>query len=151
MKHITVLLLFLLTFSLSAQERLLNTGLSIEEQQAFVGMMLSDIIEQFGPPRTVAAARGIELWQDDVVFHYTGVDFYICRNRVWQVRFNATHGISNGDRKEAVLLTFGESAIDMNEYILLPINGKDWPLMLRINFNNNENVSAIFLYHPYFE
>jgi hypothetical protein len=56
-----------------------------------------------------------------------------------------------GDRKETVLLTLGDLAEDMEEYVLLPIDGKDWPLMLKINFNNNENVSAIFLYHPYFQ
>ena len=151
MKYAAIFLFFLFTFSLNAQERSLNTGMSIEEQQALVGMMLSDVIDRFGPPRTVAAARGIELWQDDVVFQYTGVDFYIYRNRVWQIRFNATHGISNGDRKDVVMFNLGDAVIDMNEYVLLPIDGKDWPLMLRINFNSSENVSSIFLYHPYFE
>ena len=152
MKHLSfLLLLFLLAFPLWSQERPLNTGLSTEEQQAFVGMMLADVIEQFGSPRTVATARGIELWQDDVVFQYTGVDFYIFRNRVWQVRFNATHGISNGERKEAVLLTLGNKAEDMGGYVLLPIDSKDYPLMLRVNFNNAGNVNAIFLYHPNFQ
>ena len=152
MKHLSLLLLlFLLIFSVESQERPLNTGLSIEEQQAFVGMMLTDVIERFGPPRTVAVARGIELWQDDVVFHYTGVDFYVSRNRVWQVRFSATHGVSNGDRKEAVLLTLGSTAEDMGGYVLLPINSKDYPLMLRVNFNNTGIVNAIFLYHPNYQ
>jgi len=151
MKLTIFLLLLFLTFSLHAQERPLNTGLSIEEQQAFVGMMLSEVIDRFGPPRTVAVARGIELWQDDVVFRYTGVDFYIFRDRVWQVRFLATHGVSIGDRKETVLHTLGEMAEDMEEYVLLPIDGQNWPLILRVNFNNDENVNAIFLYHPYFQ
>jgi len=145
------LLLFFLSFSLHAQERHLNTGLSIEEQQAFVGLMLSEVIERFGPPRSVAVARGNELWQDDVVLRYTGVDFYVFRDRVWQVRFVTTHGISNGDRKEAALHVLGDSAEDMNEYALLSIDGEYWPLMLRVNFNNNGIVNAIFLYHPYFE
>ena len=152
MKHAIIsLLLLLFILQLNAQERPLNTGMDTEDQQALIGMMLSDVIEQFGPPRTVAAARGIELWQDDVVFQYTGVDFYIYRNRVWQVRFNSTHGVSNGNHKEAVMLTLGELAVDMNEYVLLSIDGKEWPLMLRVNFNSNGNVSSIFLYHPYFQ
>jgi len=148
--------------------------------------MLSDIIERYGPPRAVTAARGIDLWQDDVVFHYTGVDFYIFRDRVWQVRFNTTHGISIGESKSVVMLKLGNipsaeqeivnadsenddsslttsagrisvnsennnsSVQDMGDYLLLPISGKTWPLMLRINFNNTGHVNAIFLYNPEF-
>ena len=129
----------------------MNTGLSIEEQQEFVGMMLSEVIERYGPPRSVAVARGVELWQDDVVFRYTGVDFYIFKDRIWQVRFNTTYGITNGDRKDVVLLTLGESAEDMEDYVLLAIDGKDWPLLLRVNFNNDMKVNAIYLYQLFFQ
>jgi hypothetical protein len=148
-----ILLIIILIFStiqIFSQERPLNTGLSLEEQQAFIGSM-SDIIERYGPPRSVAVARGTELWQDDVVFRYTGVDFYVFRDRVWQVRFNTTHSISNGDRKDVVLLTLGETVVDMGEFVLLQIDGKDWELVLRVNFNDNQIVNAIYLYHPYFQ
>jgi len=143
-------LLVFIIFPLYAQERPLNAGLSIGEQQTFIGMMLTDVIERFGSPRTVASARGAEIWQDDVVFQYTGVDFYIFRDRVWQVRFITTHGISNGDPKAAVLLTLGDAAEDKGDHILLPVTGNDWPLMLRININNTGQVNAIFLYRPDF-
>jgi hypothetical protein len=148
----TALLLFLLLSALqvNAQERPLNIGLSIEEQHAFIGMMLSDVIDRFGPPRTVAAVRGIELWQDDVVFQYTGVDFYILRDRVWQVRFNTTHGISNGEPKASVLLTLGSTAEDKGDHVFMPIAGKNWPLTLRVNINDTGRVSAIFLYRTDF-
>ncbi|MCL2806241.1 MAG: hypothetical protein FWD26_09910 [Treponema sp.] len=143
-------LMFFLIFPLWPQERPLNTGLSNDEQYAFIGLMVSDVIERYGPPRTVAAARGIELWQDDVIFQYTGVDFYIFRDRVWQVRFSATHGISNGDSKTAVLLALGNrmggSPQDRDDHLLLPVSGKNWPLMLRVNFNSSGQTSAIFLY-----
>jgi len=149
MKPAFLILLILLHISLLwAQERPLNTGLTAKEQYAFIGMMLSDIIEKYGPPRTVAAARGNELWQDDVVFQYTGVDFYIFKDRVWQVKFSTTHDISIGDKKPAVLLIFGEKAEDMEDHVLMAIDGYDWPLMLRVNFNNTENVVSIFLYRP---
>jgi len=145
-----LLILFFLTLPLIAQERPLNTGLSTGEQYAFIGMMLSEIIDNYGPPRTVSAVRGNELWQDDVVFHYTGVDFYIYRDRIWQVRFVTTHGISNGDPKAAVLLTLGDAALDMGNYVLLSISGNNWPLMLRINLNEAGQVNAMFLYRPDF-
>jgi len=149
MKQILLLLLILfLTFPSWAQERPLNTGLSNEEQYAFIGMMIEKIIENYGPPRSVAAARGVDLWQDDVVFQYTGVDFYIYIDRVWQVKFVTTHDVSIGNKKAEVILTLGETAKDMEDHILLAIDGFDWPLTLRINFNDKESVTSIFLYRP---
>jgi len=145
-----LLLIFQFIFPLAAQERPLNTGLSNEDQYSFIGMTIADVFEKFGPPRTVAAARGAEIWQDDVIFNYTGVDFYFYRDRVWQVKFVTTHGVSNGDRKRSVLLTLGEKAEDNKDHILVPVEGKDWSLMMRINFNNTENVNAIFLYRADF-
>jgi hypothetical protein len=156
MKPLVLLsLLLLFIFPLNSQERPLNTGLSNDEQLSFIGMMMKDVVEKYGPPRTVAAARGIEPWQDDVVFQYTGVDFYIFKDRVWQVKFTTTQGtsffgISNGEPKSAVLLTLGNRAQDRGDHILLPISGKDWPLMLRVNFNNTNRVNSIFLYRPDF-
>ena len=149
MKPAFFILLILFHVSLIwTQERHLNTGLSAEEQYAFIGMTLSDVIDNYGPPRTVAAARGNELWQDDVVFQYTGVDFYIFKDRVWQVKFSKTHDISIGDKKSAVLLTLGEKAEDLEDHVLMAMDSYEWPLMLRVNFNDKENVISIFLYRP---
>ena len=164
MKHGIFFQLLFLIFPLfpallDAQERPLNTGLSPDEQYAFIGMTLEELVDRFGPPRTVAAVRGIEPWQDDVVFQYTGVDFYIHINRVWQVQFATTHGISHGNRKTAVMLILGNiasegaAAEDKGDHALVPVANRDWPLMIRINFNNEENtgqVTAIFLYRPDF-
>jgi len=44
---------------------------------SFVGMKVAELVERFGPPIAVFAVRGNEIWQDDVVFRYTGVDFYM--------------------------------------------------------------------------
>ena len=151
MKQVSFLpLLILLALPLLAQERPLNTGLSNDEQYSFIGMTLEELIQRFGPPRTVTAARGNEIWQDDVVFHYTGVDFYIFRDRVWQVSFDSTHGISNRDTKWSVLQTLGSLAEDRGDHALMPITGRNWPLMLRVNFNNAWQVTSIFLYRTDF-
>jgi len=154
--YLFIILIFSLhVLPLHSQERPLNTGLSNDEEYAFIGMTLSEMLERFGPPRSVASARGIELWQDDVVFHYTGVDFYVFKDRVWQVKFATTRGISVGDRKEAVLLTLGSAAEDRGDFLLLPITGANarimWPLFIRINFTNTGLVNAIFLYRPDFQ
>ena len=162
MKQISfIFFLTLIYLPLSAQERPLNTGLSNDEQYALIGITLEELIDRFGPPRTVAAARGTETWQDDVVFQYTGVDFYIYINRVWQIQFTTTHGISHGNRKTAVLQTLGFYAFsaasgisggeaeDKGDHILMPVTSRDWPLMLRVNFNSDDTtgqVTAIFIY-----
>ena len=131
-------------------------GLSNEERLSFVGMMMADLIERFGSPRTVITERGNEPWQDDVVFQYNGVDFYIFRDRVWQVKIASTHGVSNGDRKPAALGALGSSLPgneieDRGDHVLLRITGRDWPLVIRVNFNNPGNtgiVTAIYIYRP---
>jgi len=150
MKKALLLLLFLVfTFPLIAQNQPIYTGLSNDEQLSFVGMMMQDLLERFGSPRSVIAERGNEVWQDDVVFQYNGADFYIYRDRIWQVKLASTHGISNGDRKSAALLVMGNNAQDKGDHALLSITGRNWPLMMRVNFNNTSNsgvVTAIYIY-----
>jgi hypothetical protein len=125
-------------------------GLNIDDQLSFVGMMLADLLERFGPPRSVITERGNEPWQDDVVFQYNGADFYIYRDRIWQVKLASTYGISNGDRKAAVLLALGNSVEDKEDHVLMAISGRSWPLMMRVNFNNTGQVTAIYIYRPDF-
>ena len=148
-----MLLLFFLALPLMAQNQPVYAGLSDDEQLSFVGMMMADLLERHGPPRSVIAERGNEVWQDDVVFQYNGADFYIYRDRVWQVKLASTHGISNGDRKAAVLLILGNKAEEKGDHAILPIAGKNWPLIMRVNFSNTSNtgqVTAIYIYRPDF-
>jgi len=144
------LLLLFFIFPLFAQNQPIYAGLDVNEQLSLVGMMMADLLERFGPPRSVVSERGNEPWQDDVVFQYNGADFYIYRDRIWQVKLASTHGISNGDKKAAVLLALGNSAVDKEDHALLAINGKSWPLMMRVNFNNTGLVTAIYIYRSDF-
>jgi hypothetical protein len=150
MKRFFTLSLLFLSFPLFAQNQPVYAGLNSEEQLSLVGMMMADLLEKFGPPRSVICERGAEPWQDDVVFQYNGADFYIYRDRIWQVKLASTQGISNGDKKAAVLLTLGNKAEEKEDYALVAINGKNWPLMLRVNFNNTGLVTAIYIYRPDF-
>jgi hypothetical protein len=142
--------LFLLFIPLFAQNQPVYASLDADEQLSFVGMMMADLLERFGPPRSVISERGGEPWQDDVVFQYNGADFYIYRDRIWQVKFASTHGISNGDKKAAALLILGKNAEDKEDHALIAIDGKSWPLMMRVNFNNTGLVTAIYIYRPDF-
>jgi hypothetical protein len=150
MKRFFTLLLLFLSFPLFAQNQPIYVGLNTDEQLSLVGMMMADLLAKFGPPRSVICERGAEPWQDDVVFQYNGADFYIYRDRIWQVKLASTHGISNGDKRAAVLLTLGSKAEEKEDYALVAINGKNWPLMLRVNFNNTGLVTAIYIYRPDF-
>ncbi|MDR2096894.1 MAG: hypothetical protein LBP37_00050, partial [Spirochaetaceae bacterium] len=96
-------------------------------------------------PDSVYASRGIEPWQDDVVFEYPGVDFYIYKDKVWQLGLDAGHGISKGDPRAAVMLVLGETARDNEKYILGKLRDTSWPVEWRFNIEGGK-VSAIYLY-----
>jgi hypothetical protein len=141
-------LLLFVSFQLSAQQSVpANTA---DDQLSFVGMTVAGMLERLGPPRAVNTARGAEPWQDDVVFHYSTGDFYVYGDRVWQIKLASFNGISNGDRKAAALLVLGNTAEDRGDHVLSSVTGKDWPLTIRVNFNNSGRVSAIYIYRPDF-
>lgn len=146
MKRAVFLPLLFISFSVFAQQ----TVFAADEKLSFVGMTLADVIERFGAPEIVSSARGIELWQDDVVFQYAEGDFYIHRDRVWQVRLSSACGVSVRERKAAVILILGNTAEDRGNHVLFPVSGRDWPLMLRVNFNDSGLVSEIYIYRPDF-
>ena len=117
------------------------------DPSSFVGMRLEEVFARFGLPRTVYAARGGESWQDDVVFVYGEGDFYIFRDRVWQVGITSIFGIKIGDAKAAAVLALGERARDEGNHLLLDIAGYGWPLSLRVNFDAGR-ISAMYIYRP---
>jgi len=110
-----------------------------------IGLRLEDLFMRFGAPRTVHAARGDEDWQDDVVFVYNEWDFYIYRDRVWQIGLKSGYGVKIGDPKAAAVLALADKAQDKGDYLLYPITGGVWPLSLRVNFNSGR-ISSIFVY-----
>jgi hypothetical protein len=120
-----------------------------DEIVPIIGLSLEDLFQRFGAPRTVHAARGEENWQDDVVFVYGDRDFYIYRDRVWQIGLKSGYGVKTGDAKAAALLVFADKAQDMGDYLLYPIAGGAWPLSLRVNFNAGK-ISGMFVYRTDF-
>jgi hypothetical protein len=118
-----------------------------------IGLRLEDLFLRFGAPKAVHAARGDEDWQDDVVFIYNEWDFYIYRDRVWQVGLKSGYGVKIGDTKAAAVLALADKAqaphLDEGDYLLYPITGGVWPLSLRVNFNAGR-ISGIFVYRTDF-
>ncbi|MDR2021303.1 MAG: hypothetical protein LBQ14_11125 [Treponema sp.] len=115
-----------------------------------VGLTLEGVIARFGVPRAVHSVRGLEVWQDDVVFEYEDRDLYINKDRVWQVGLKAAYGISLGDRRATALLVLGEGYQNHDDHILFPLPSRGWPMALRINVNAAGTVSALFVYRSDF-
>jgi len=120
-----------------------------DEIISIIGLKLEDLFLLYGVPNSVHAARGNEHWQDDVVFVYNEWDFYIFRDRVWQIGLKSGYGIKVGDPKAAALLALGDKTKDEGDYLLYPLTGGSWPLSLRVNFNAGK-ISGIFVYRTDF-
>jgi hypothetical protein len=122
------------------------SGQDISEPEALIGLTLEGLYSRFGVPQAVYAVRGREDWQDDVVLAYPQGDFYVFRDRVWQVGIRAARGILVGDSRDVVILALGEDAQEGEDYFLLPIHGRPWPLTLRVNMGGTGLVAGIFVY-----
>lgn len=114
----------------------------------FLGLTLAELLERFGPPSAVRAVRGIEEWQDDVVFAYPPGDFYLYKNRVWQVSVSEAGAVRTGDNKMVALLALGDAVTDNGDYLTYDIPGRSWPITLRCNLDKAGKITAIFLYRP---
>ena len=117
-----------------------------DDPVSYVGLTLNELIGRFGTPSWVYAARGLEEWQDDVVFVYNAGDFYIFRDRVWQVGLKAARGINSGDSRAVVSLVLGSQAVDLGNSTFYPLDDGSWPLMLRYDYDSAGKVQAIFIY-----
>jgi hypothetical protein len=98
----------------------------------------------------VYPVRGLEEWQDDVVFIYDEGDFYVYKDRVWQAGLKSAYGIALGDSWGSVSLALGAAAQNRGNSLFLPLEGKNWPLALRCDFDHAGKALAIFVYRTDF-
>jgi len=117
---------------------------------SFIGLTLDELLRRFGTPRSVYAARGLEEWQDDVVFVYDQGDFYIYNDRVWQAGLRAALGINSGDSRAVVSLVLGPKAESRGNSVFYSLDEYAWPMMLRFDFDKDDKVQAIFIYRTDF-
>jgi hypothetical protein len=117
-----------------------------DDPASFIGYSLTDLILRFGVPRSVYPVRGVEEWADDVVFVYDEGDFYIIKDRVWQIGLKSAYLIQAGDSRSAVSLSFGEALSSGWDYLIFPLKGQSWPVALRCNFDSDGRVTVIFIY-----
>ncbi|MCL2832708.1 MAG: hypothetical protein FWD78_06025 [Treponema sp.] len=117
-----------------------------EDPALYIGMTLTDLIGQLGIPRSVYSSRGLQEWQDDVVFVYDYGDFYIYGDRVWQLAVKSAYLIRIGDPMAAVFLSYGDVVPGNSDYAVFPLKGYSWPLSLRFNSDAAGRVQMIFIY-----
>jgi hypothetical protein len=153
MKKKLTLCCFIFYFSLAilyAQENqgepVYKTITEIDDPVALIGMSVRDVLATFGPPENVYAVRGAEEWQDDVVFEYKSIDFYLYRNRVWQITPPKINNISIGDPKAVVALVHGDKLKDNGAYIITEVPGRAWKIETRYNIDANGKIGAIYIY-----
>jgi hypothetical protein len=113
---------------------------------SLIGMSLRDLITAFGVPQSVYATRGPNIWQDDVVFAYGDWEFYIYRDRVWQISLKAAYGIKTGERREVIPLVLGNGVQVYEGFTLYTYSNRAWPIAIRFNTDQNGLVTAIFIY-----
>jgi len=123
-----------------------QAGQTSVDPSSYIGLTLADLYGRFGIPGSVYAARGLEVWQDDVVFVYGFADFFIVQDRVWKVGVKEAYLIRAGDPATAVFLSFGEAVSRGPEYAVFPFTGRPWPMSLRFNFDSSGRVSMIYIY-----
>jgi hypothetical protein len=127
-----------------------SAGQEITDPEALIGLTLEGLFARFGVPQEMYAVRGVEEWQDDVVLIYPQGDFYIFRDRVWQVGIRSARGIRVGDPRAAVVLALGEAAVEGEDSFSLPIYGWSWPMGLRVTIGGSGLVAGIFVYRSDF-
>lgn len=111
-----------------------------------IGMTITELIGRFGVPRSVYSSRGLQEWQDDVVFVYDEGDFYIVKDRVWQIAVKTIKLIRTGDPAAAAFLGFGEAFYSTPDCALFVLKGYNWPLSVRFNFSSEGKIEMIFIY-----
>jgi hypothetical protein len=118
----------------------------LNDPASLVGASLRDLITLFGAPLSVHVTRGPNVWQDDVVFAYGDWEFYVYRDRVWQISLKAAYGIKLGERREVIPLILGSGVQIYESFTVYSYSNRSWPITLRFNTDQYGLVSAIFIY-----
>jgi hypothetical protein len=117
-----------------------------ENPADMVGLTLEELHAKFGLPQRVYAARGVEPWQDDVVFVYPSIDCYIFEDHVWQISVQTAYGVKTGDERSQVKTLLWGKTLDFEDALLFRLPSGSWEMMMRVNFDAEGKAQAIFIY-----
>ncbi len=127
-----------------------NALVSEIDPASYVGFTLEMINNQLGMPASVHAVRGDEAWQDDVVFIYPDIEVYIFKDRVWQICPVSVYNMKIGDSIEQIKSIMGEPLVATEQFFLYRLPSQAWPMMFRINLNQDEKAASFFIYRADF-
>ncbi len=127
-----------------------GSGLPEADPASYVGLTLEALFKQLGTPKSVYAVRGIEPWQDDVVFVYPTIEIYLFRDRVWQVCPVSVYNMKIGDSINAIKTLMGDPLVGTEKYLLYQLPSQAWPMMLRINLGKEGRAASFFIYRSDF-
>ncbi|MDR1325263.1 MAG: hypothetical protein LBK00_04420 [Treponema sp.] len=161
MQHIQWLLFFMFASCTTLSPQSPNTPqwttstvqfntIDTNDPSSFIGLTLAELLSLFGVPMAVYPERGLEDWQDDVIFIYNnGLSFYVYKDRVWQLSLQSAYGVNVGDSRSssAAMLRWPVENYDNCTLYSLPSRG--WPLVLRLDFIDSL-VSVIRIYRSDF-
>jgi hypothetical protein len=113
---------------------------------SLVGLGLPEAFARFGPPLAVAALRGEQPWQDDVVFSYAGgLQLFWYRERVWQVRLDVRYDgrvyrLRMGSTRGRVLELMGPPSREEEQALVYHLEDRGYPVRLRFYFEEDRLV-----------
>jgi hypothetical protein len=137
-----MLMIFFAPFLLFAEEG--------TDPASYVGYTLEKLFAELGMPTSVHAVRGNEAWQDDVVFIYPSIEMYIFKDRVWQVCPISVYNMKIDDNIDHVKTIMGEPLLAAEHYVLYSLQSQAWPMMMRINLNQDGKAASFFIYRSDF-
>jgi hypothetical protein len=152
-----IVFFLLLPLCLAAQ-----TGTGPSDPENLVGATLEDLLSRAGPPQSVYPVRGLEPWQDDVVFVYPSLDVYLFKDRVWQVSPRSAYRVTTGDTRLQAEAALGTGFTEIpgpgeGEYALVyAFSRRPWPLALRVNIRKAaaeggaDTVTSLYIYRSDF-
>jgi hypothetical protein len=144
---ISVLMIIIAAASfLPAQE---NASAEIDPA-SYAGFTIQNLNDELGMPTSVHAVRGNEAWQDDVVFVYPSIEVYLFKDRVWQVCPVSVYDIKRGDSIDQVKNLISEPLIATEQYLLYRLKSLAWPMMFRINLDQEGKAESFFIYRADF-
>ncbi len=125
---------------LGADGAFLSPPLSLSEAD-YIGLMIPQVFEIFGPPLRLYPLRGEQDWQDDVVFFYPDYRYlYWFQDRVWQIRFDRRFqgdigGVRPGMGVEEVQRIFGTAHYIGEDNLYYDLDDRGYPVRLRLVFS----------------
>jgi len=110
----------------------------------YLGLSLAEILQELGPPDSLASSRGTEAWQDSVIFYYSDHSYiYWWQDRVWQLRLDKRHsediaGIRMGMDTKTVLDRLGPPRERSEKILRWTLPDQGYPVELLLYFDKDQ-------------